>query len=121
MLPRPEEKTWAWRALTTDPDRSNHELNALAGGFWSAEPDLVRAWVPAAFTDLPALGDRVGQDALARVVRLGYPSTVVEPATLARSREALERDDLTPGVRRSLVDAQSELVEALRSRERHDA
>ncbi len=119
VLPRTEEKEWAWAALTTDRDRSNHELNALAAGFWSAEAGLVRPWVSRAFTELPALGAWVGEDALARVVRLGYPSTVVEPATLAESRAALGRADLSPGVRRSMVDAQSELEEALRSRTRY--
>ena len=41
---------------------------------------------------------------------------VFTDATEALSRAALGRDDLTPAVRRSLVDADAELREALASR-----
>ena len=57
----------------------------------------------------------MGVDALGRVATLAYPARVVEPGTADLSARALAADSLTPAVRRSVVDADSELREALRS------
>ena len=115
-VPTAQAKAWAWDQLTGSRDRSNHELNALAQGFWlSPEPELVRPYVPRYFTDVPAMAEWVGQDALERVARLAYPSRVVEHATAEQSARALARPDLTAAVRRPMVDADSALREALRS------
>jgi aminopeptidase N len=116
-MPSVEAKAWAWAELTTNRERSNYELNALAQGFWaSGDPDVLRPYAARYFSDVPPMSAWVGDDALARVATLAYPSRVVEPQTAELSRAALERDDLTAAVRRSVVDAQSELEEALRSR-----
>jgi aminopeptidase N len=116
-MPSADAKAWAWGELTTNRARSNYELNALAQGFWaSGEPGVLRPYAARYFTDVPAMSAWVGDDALARVATLAYPSRVVEVDTAALSRAALERDDLTAAVRRSIVDAQSQLEEALRSR-----
>jgi aminopeptidase N len=116
-LPDPTSKDWAWGELTTNRDRSNYELNALAAGFWSGD-DLhtLRGYVPRYFTDVPAMAQWVGADALGRVATLAYPSRVVEQSTADTSAATLAGDGLTPAVRRSVVDADSELREALRSR-----
>ncbi|HEX5428875.1 MAG TPA: aminopeptidase N [Pedococcus sp.] len=117
-VPSSEAKAWAWDQLTRARDRSNHELNALAQGFWLApEPDLVRPYVPRYFTDVPAMRDWLGEDALERVARLAYPARMVEAATAELGSRALDRSDLSPAVRRTIVDADSRLQEALRSRE----
>jgi aminopeptidase N len=60
----------------------------------------------------------VGADALGRVATLAYPARVVQQATADASAAALAAGGghLTPAVRRSIVDADSELREALRSR-----
>ena len=50
--------------------------------------------------------------------RSAYPSPVVEQATLDLTEAALARDDLSPAVRRALVDAGSELAEGVRSQAR---
>jgi aminopeptidase N len=116
-LPGAEAKRWAWGELTSNRRRSNYELNALAQGFWPAEDlDDVRPYAARYFTDVPAMRDWVGEDALARVAQLAYPWTVVEQATEDLGVTALARDDLTPAVRRSMVDAQWQLSEAMRSR-----
>ncbi len=100
-----------------DHGRSNYELNALAAGFWHADDqDVLRPYVGRYFTDVPALAGRIGEDALARVAALAYPSNVVETATAEQSGETLRRTDLTASVRRAIVDADSELREALASR-----
>ena len=67
------------------------------------------------FADVPAMAGRVGEDALARVATVAYPSPVVDQSTLDLTQAALERTDLSPAVRRALVDAGSELAEAVRS------
>lgn len=92
-------------------------MNALATGFWSGRgTDVVRPYVARFHAAVPELSSRVGQDALARVATLSYPRTVVEPATDAATTARLARDDLSPAVRRALVDQQSVLREVLASR-----
>jgi len=118
-LPSAEAKAWAWAQLTERSGRSNHELTALATAFWSAtDPDLVRAYVPRFFEEVPRLGEWVGEDALARVIRLGYPR-VIEDATARLGSAALERTDLSAAVARNLLDGAHALGEALRSRQRY--
>jgi aminopeptidase N len=114
--PDPEAKAWAWEQLTGRNGRSNYEMNHLARGFWAVPSDeLVEPYVARYFVDVPAMSAWVGEDALSRVVTLGFPQ--VHTAETARlSAETLERDDLTPAVRRSLVDADADLREVLASR-----
>jgi aminopeptidase N len=57
----------------------------------------------------------VGEDALSRVVLVAFPKVFTED-TARLSADTLGRHDLTPAVRRSLVDADAELREALESR-----
>ena len=116
-LPGPEAKAWAWEQLTANRERSNYELNAIAAGFWSGDDvETWRAYVPRYFADVPAMAEWVGADALGRVATLAYPARMVEQATADASVATLAADSLTPAVRRSVVDADSELREALRSR-----
>ncbi|WP_109474043.1 aminopeptidase N [Ornithinimicrobium cavernae] len=116
-LPTEADKAWAWDQLVGDHGRSNHELNALANGFWAGRhTDLVRPYVARFHRDVPALEGRVGQDALARVAVLAYPRTVVEEATAAATDERIAAGDLSAAVRRALTDQQSVLREVLASR-----
>jgi aminopeptidase N len=115
-LPVPEAKAWAWEQLTGRHGRSNYEMVHLARGLWMSPDDaLVADYVERYFTDVPAMSDWVGEDALARVVLAAFPKVFTD-ATETLSSRALRRDDLTPAVRRSLVDADAELREALASR-----
>ncbi|WP_457253969.1 aminopeptidase N [Pedococcus sp. P5_B7] len=116
-MPGADAKAWAWTELTANRSRSNYELNALAQGFWLAEDlDVVRPYAERYFADVPAMSQWVGEDAIARVATMAYPGRVVEAATVERSEAALGGGGLTAGVRRSMVDAESQLREALRSR-----
>ncbi|MDQ6949703.1 MAG: ERAP1-like C-terminal domain-containing protein, partial [Actinomycetota bacterium] len=117
-VPTPEAKAWAWAEITLPGSgRSNHELVALLDGMWAAGgPDLLRPYARRFFEEVPRLSEWVGEDALARVVRFGFPR-VVERATLERAEAAL-RGDLSPATRRNVVDGASALLEALVSRER---
>ncbi len=115
-IPTPEAKAAAWSELTTNRERSNYELVAIAAGFWGPQDRaLVTPFVERYFTDVPPMTQWLGEDALARVATTAYPSRFVTEETLALSRACLERD-LQQGVRRAVVDMQSELEEALASR-----
>jgi len=114
--PDAEAKAWAWDQLTAEHGRSNYEMNALATGFWQAtDQGVLRPYVPRYFSDMPAMSGRVGEDALARVAALAYPANLVETSTADQSSAALRRADLTASVRRAMVDADSQLHEALAS------
>jgi aminopeptidase N len=116
-MPGAEAKAWAWGELTTNRSRSNYELNALAQGVWLTDDlAVVRPYAERYFADVPAMSEWVGEDAIARVATLAYPGRVVEAATVERSEAALGGGGLSTGVRRSMVDAESQLREALRSR-----
>ena len=115
-LPDAAAKAWAWDELTQKRGRSNYEMVHLARGFWSAPSDsLVADYVPRYFTDVPAMSQWVGEDALARVVLVAFPKVFTD-TTAELSAAALRRDDLSPAVRRQLIDADAELREALESR-----
>jgi aminopeptidase N len=116
-MPGAEAKAWAWSELTANRTRSNYELNALAQGFWLTDDlAVVRPYAERYFSDVPAMRAWVGEDAIARVASLAYPGRVVEEATVQRSEAALGGGGLSAAVRRSMVDGESELREALRSR-----
>ena len=116
-MPDADAKAWAWHEITANRARSNYELNALAQGFWLAEDlAVVRPYAQRYFEEVPAMREWVGEDAMARVASLAYPGRVVEDATVELSEAALDGGRLTAAVRRSVVDAESELREALRSR-----
>ena len=116
-IPTEAGKAAAWADLTTNRERSNHELVAIAAGFWGpADRSLVEPYVERYFADIPPMSAWLGEDALARVATMSYPSRFVSERTLELSRATLARTDIDQGVRRSIVDAQSELEEALASR-----
>ena len=118
-IPTEHAKDWAWMELTTNPHISNYEANAIAGSFWgSGELDLLTAYRDRYATDVPAMASTMGDDALQRVAQLAFPSRLVDRATEAVISATLERDGLTAGVRRAMVDSLSELREALASRDR---
>ncbi|MGE9807453.1 aminopeptidase N [Janibacter sp. G1551] len=120
-LPSAEDKAAAWADLTTNRERSNYECNAIATGFWDGDEQILGDYVARYVIDVPAMTSWMGDDAMSRVATLAYPARIVTAETLAASRAALAGDTLTPGVRRAIVDCQSELEEALASRERYSA
>ena len=115
-IPTEQAKADAWADLTTNRERSNYELIAIAAGFWGPQDlTLVEPYVARYFGDVPPMTAWLGEDALSRVASMAYPSRFVSAETLELSRAALA-GDLQQGVRRSIVDQQSELEEALASR-----
>ncbi len=119
-LPGRDAKAWAWQELTARPDLSNYERNALATGFWlTDDPTPLRDYVARYFTDIPALSGHVGEDALARIAWLAFPSVVVEEATAQAARRALDSGRLSDAVRREIVDGLATLEQPLASRARY--
>lgn len=116
-IPDVAAKGWAWSELTANPALSNHEALALAAGFWVApDPALVEPYVTRFPDAIVAMQGWLGDDALSRVVKAAFPGSIVTHQTAAMATEMLERDDLTPGVRRAVVDAAHLLSEALAGR-----
>jgi aminopeptidase N len=121
-IPTEAAKAWAWLELTGNPEISNYEANAIAGSFWNSGPlDLLTQYRQRYVSDVPAMARTMGDDALQRVAQLAFPSRLVDLETEGVIVAALESEVLTPGVRRAMVDALSELREALASRERFGA
>ena len=88
-LPDPAAKDWAWEQLTGRHGRSNYEMVHLARGFWNAPDDrLVAPYVPRYFTDVPAMSEWVGEDALSRVVLVAFPKVFTDE-TAASSASTL--------------------------------
>ena len=118
-IPTAAAKSWAWGELTGNADISNYEANAIAGSFWvSGALELLAPYRSRYVSDIPAMAATMGDDALQRVATLAFPTRLVDAETESTVVAALERADLTPGVRRAMVDSLSELREALTSRER---
>jgi aminopeptidase N len=121
-IPTEAAKAWAWDELTGNPMISNYEANAISGSFWgSGSLDLLTAYRDRYVRDIPRMAATMGDDALQRVATLAFPARLVDPETERMVVETLEREDLTPGVRRAMVDSLSELREALASRARFAA
>ncbi|MGB7817827.1 MAG: aminopeptidase N [Ornithinibacter sp.] len=119
VRPTVEVKEWAWTTLRDDTDLSNYAALEVAAGFWvSPDRDLVRPYVDRVGDLVVGMSARMGDDALSRVVTALHPTRLVEGASAAASEAMLTREDLTPGVRRALVDADHVLREALESRRR---
>jgi aminopeptidase N len=119
VRPTAEAKEWAWSRLRDDAELSNYAALAVAGGFWvTPDPELVRHRVDEVGDLVVGLSGRMGDDALSRVVTAIHPTRLVDEGTATASAEILARGDLTPGVRRALVDADHDLREALASRHR---
>ncbi len=118
-LPTPEAKAAAWRSLAEERTLSNYEALAVAGGFWAArDAGLVRPYAARYPDAVASMAQWMSDDALERVAMVAFPAALVEPETAEIAARALARDDLTPGVRHSIVDADHRLREALASRER---
>jgi aminopeptidase N len=118
-VPTPEAKAWAFEQLTSPTaGHSNHALIELARGLWrSPSRPLVRPFVGPFLDAIPQMTGWVGDDALTKVVRFGFPF-VVEAQTIELVDAALARDDLTAGVRRAFVEWSWPVREALASRRR---
>ncbi|MGQ5263868.1 aminopeptidase N [Micromonospora sp. ZYX-F-536] len=116
-LPDPVAKQAAWDIIVRDTELSNRLLEATAEGFWQPEqPELTAAYVQRYFVDMPAAAHRRTAWTADRVASLAFPRYAVAQPTREAAAALLARDDLTPGLRRVVTDADDDLRRALIAR-----
>ncbi|MFJ2604489.1 aminopeptidase N [Streptomyces sp. NPDC087425] len=117
-LPDADAKQRAWDAMFTTDALSNYLFTATARGFWQPEQaDLVRGYVPRYYKEVPALAARRGPAIAAAAGRWGFPAHAVDGENLRLGEKCLRKADLTPALRRKLVDELDDLARALRVRD----
>ncbi|MFG1918794.1 aminopeptidase N [Micromonospora sp. NPDC048898] len=116
-LPDPAAKQAAWEIIVRSTELSNRLLEATAEGFWQPEQaELTAAYVERYFTDMPAAARRRTPWTADRVAKLAFPRYAVAQPTREAAAALLARDDLTPGLRRVVTDADDDLRRALVAR-----
>ncbi|MEU5784813.1 aminopeptidase N [Micromonospora lupini] len=116
-LPDPAAKQAAWEIIVRDTELSNRLLEATAEGFWQPEQvDLTAAYVERYFAEMPAAARRRTSWTADRVAKLAFPHYAVAQPTREAAAALLARDDLTPGLRRMVTDADDDLRRALVAR-----
>ncbi|MEN3612816.1 aminopeptidase N [Plantactinospora sp. ZYX-F-223] len=116
-LPDPAAKEHAWRLLVGETSLSNRLLEATARGFWQPEQaGLTDSYVERYFAEMPAAARQRTPWVADRVAGLGYPRYAVSARTRELAAALLARDDLSPGLRRVVVDEDDDLRRALAAR-----
>ncbi|MGI5215616.1 aminopeptidase N [Plantactinospora sp. CA-290183] len=116
-LPDAAAKERAWQVVTMDGTASNRLVEASASGFWQPEQgELTQSYVERYFAEMPAMTSRRTPWAADRVARLAYPRYAVAERTRELAAALLARDDLVPGLRRVVTDADDDLRRALAAR-----
>ncbi|MCX5201888.1 aminopeptidase N [Streptomyces sp. NBC_00237] len=116
-LPTAEAKAAAWERLFTSDDLSNYLFTATAQGFWQPEQtELVADYVPRYYPAATALAARRGPAMAEAAGHYAFPVHAVTPEALALGEQHLSTTDLTPALRRKLVDQLDNLARSLRVR-----
>ncbi|MFF9348556.1 aminopeptidase N [Streptomyces sp. NPDC014734] len=119
-LPTPEAKAAAWHALFNDDTLSNYLFTATAQGFWQPEQtDLVSDYVPRFYPEAARLAARRGPAIAEAAGRHAFPAYAVDSDNLHLGEQALADTDLTPALRRKLIDQIDDLRRALAVRDAH--
>ncbi|QGN47298.1 aminopeptidase N [Micromonospora sp. WMMC415] len=116
-LPDPAAKQAAWEIVVAGTELSNRLVEATAEGFWQPEQaELTSPYVTRYFADMPAAAQRRTPWVADRIAALAFPRYAVAQTTREAVAALLARDDLTPGLRRRVVDADDDLRRALVAR-----
>ncbi|MEH1168191.1 aminopeptidase N [Micromonospora sp. CPCC 205539] len=116
-LPDPAAKEAAWEIIVSSTELSNRLLEATAEGFWHPDHvELTSGYVERYFADMPAAARRRTPWTADRVATLAFPRYAVAQPTREAAAALLARDDLTPGLRRVVTDADDDLRRALVAR-----
>jgi aminopeptidase N len=122
-LPTAPAKARAWDTLLSGREPgtgralSQHELAAVATGFWQPQQDAVTApYAERYLTDVHRLWDRESQEVAQILVRRLYPTQVVGTRLLAGT-DALLAGELPDGLRRVLLEQRDLAGRVLRTRE----
>ncbi|MCW2570541.1 MAG: pepN [Frankiales bacterium] len=115
--PDPEAKLRAWAEAMTDLALSNHQTEAMAGGFWQLEQvELCRSYIARYFDEIAAVWQQRSPQVARSLAALLYPSVVVEEEVLERTAEFLRDDTLPPGLRRVVLERSDDLRRAVAAR-----
>jgi aminopeptidase N len=96
---------------------SNHQTEAMAGGFWQLDQvDLCRSYVPRYFEEIRAVWQQRSPQVARSLAAQLYPSVVVEQEVLDRTTEFLSDVTLPPGLRRVVLERADDLRRAVAAR-----
>ncbi|SIR85296.1 aminopeptidase N [Micromonospora avicenniae] len=113
-LPDADAKRAAWEIVVSNTELSNRLVEAAAEGFWQPEQaELTSPYVDRYFADMPATARLRTPWTADRVAGLAFPRYAVAQPTREAAAALLARDDLTPGLRRVVTDADDDLRRAL--------
>ncbi|WP_432955148.1 aminopeptidase N [Micromonospora haikouensis] len=116
-LPDPAAKAAAWEIVVRNTELSNRLVEAAAQGFWQPEQaELTGPYVERYFADMPAAARRRTPWVADQVAADAYPRYAVAQPTRELAAALLARDDVTPGLRRVVTDADDDLRRALVAR-----
>jgi aminopeptidase N len=115
-MPTATAKEWAWSSAV-DGNLSNHELIAVATGFWSADQaELLAPYVQRFADDYPQFARSQSTEMAQLFGRFMFPSTVVSAQTVQVVQQLLDAADLPPIALRMLAEGRDELERGLRAR-----
>jgi aminopeptidase N len=115
-LPDAEAKERAWTQAVSADGMSNHEVHALADGFWQpGQDELLRPYVARFVAELPGAWERLSPEVVGRLTEALFPSTLVAQDVLDATEDLL--DERHPaGLRRYVAEQRDDLARALRAR-----
>ncbi|MCW2678607.1 MAG: aminopeptidase, partial [Frankiales bacterium] len=115
-LPDAEVKERAWVQAVSAEGMSNHEVHALAEGFWQPGQDaLLQPYVARFVDELPGMWQRLSPEMVGRLTALLFPSTLVTQKVLDATQVLLDEQH-PAGMRRYVAEARDDLARALRAR-----
>ncbi|RLK11892.1 aminopeptidase N [Micromonospora sp. M71_S20] len=116
-LPDAEAKRAAWEIVVSNTELSNRLVEATAEGFWQPEQaELTAGYVARYFADMPTAARSRTPWVVEQVAKLAFPRYAVAQPTREAAAALLARDDITPGLRRVVTDADDDLRRALVAR-----
>ncbi|KJE25436.1 Membrane alanyl aminopeptidase [Frankia torreyi] len=115
--PSAEAKSAAWSAVMDSDELSNHLAVATMSGFWiSDQIELTRPYVARYFDEIGGIWETRSFDTASTITQMLFPSSVIEPETVARVDAYLADRNPTPPLRRALLEGRDGLVRALAAR-----
>ena len=115
-LPDADSKAAIWTTITTDTSLPNWLQRAMLQGFWhSAQLELLAPYRERYFADVAGVWDTFDGEVAQVFVMLGYPSLLVDDATVAATDAWLTGDHPAP-LRRLVAEGKDGVQRALRAR-----
>jgi aminopeptidase N len=114
-IPTPAAKAAAWQSLIDSDGLGMSQVYTVIGFAWNGQLELQAPYVEPYFASAQGLLDR--SDRIGRaVVELLYPQDDVSAEALARADRFLEREDLSPTLRRLIAEGRDSVARSIRAR-----